>query len=455
MLRALWFFAKIALLAGAIIWLTLQPAHWISITGLGYEVQIQLRFLGFLLLLLVFVATRLDRIWRGFVAVPAVYRRYRWAVKRERGYRTLTDGLVAIAAGDAQAAARLSRQTEKMIPGTPLTRLLTAQTALLNGNAPKARREFASLLDDRSAAFLGVRGLLNETLAEGNYREALDLVRRAETLQPTRQWVIRTLFDLETRNREWLKAERTLRKAEKLGIFDAQGAARHRRAIWTAMSTDAEARGEKAAALKLAQSALSIDPGFTPAVARAARLHDEKGKRRAALKTVEIAWQANPHPDLAGLWMGWSPPSRKSKSIYDAGRDIYNWAKRLDDLNPGHREGRRLLGASALQVKLWKEAREQLTQAMDYRALAKLEREETGSEAKAREWLEMAADAAPDPRWICTACGHGAPEWQALCRHCGHFNSMSWMTPSLDVHEPLKQAVGFSRGILEPPHSRV
>lgn len=455
MLRALWFFAKVAILAGAVIWLTLQDAQWISITGLGYEVQIQLRFLGFLVLVLLFIATRIDRIWRGFIAVPAIYRRYRWAVRREKGYRTLTDGLVAIAAGDAQAAARLSRQTEKMIPDTPLTKLLTAQTALLNGNVPKARREFAGLLDDRSAAFLGVRGLLNETLAEGNYREALDLVRRAETLQPARSWVIRTLFDLETRNREWLKAERTLRKTEKLGIFDAQAAARHRQAIWAAMSADAELQGETAAALKLAQTALTIDPGFTPAAARAARLQDAKGKRRIALKTVEEAWTKNPHPDLAALWMGWSPPSRKSKSIYDAGRDIYNWAKRLDDLNPGHREGRRLLGAAALQVKLWKEAREQLTQAMDYRALARLEREETGSEAKAREWLEMAADAPPDPRWICTACGHGAPEWQALCRHCGHFNSMTWMTPSLDVHEPLQKAVGFSRGILEPPHSRI
>jgi HemY protein len=451
MLRALFFFLKVSLMAAAVIWLTLQPARWVTITGLGYEIQIQAAFLGFLVLLLLFVATRLDRLWRAVISVPHGYRRYRHAARRDKGYRTLTDGLVAIAAGDAQAAARLSQRAENLIPGTPLTKLLTAQTALLNGNAPRARREFADLLDDRSAAFLGVRGLLNETLAEGNYREALDLVRKAEALQPSRGWVIRTLFDLETRNREWLKAERTLKKAAKLGVFDADTAARHRQAIWTAMSADAEAHGETAAALKLAQSALSLDPGFTPAAARAARLANERGKRRAALKIIEIAWEKNPHPDLAALWMSWAPPSRKSKSIYDSGRDVLEWAKKLDARNPDHREGRRLIGNAALQVKLWREAREQLAQAMDYRALARLEREETGNEAKAREWLEMAADAAPDPRWICAACGHGAPEWQALCRHCGHFNSMSWMTPSLDVHEPVKRVANMSHGILEPP----
>jgi HemY protein len=451
MLRALWFFVKVAVAVGLVIWLTLQPAQWVMFTGFGYEVQIQASFLIFLVLLVLFIVTRIDRLWRGFVAVPSVYRRYRWAARREKGYQTLTHGLVAVAAGDAAGARRLSKRAESLVPHTPLTKLLTAQAALLNNDAAKARRHFMDLLDDKAAAFFGVRGLLNETLSTGNYREALDLVRHAEKLQPSRGWVIRTLFDLETRHREWLKAERTLRKAQKLGVFDATTAAQHRQAIWTAMAADAQAQGEQAAALQLAKSALSIDPGFTPAAARAARLSEERGKRRAALKIVQSAWARNPHPELAALWMMWAPPVKKQKSIYDAGRIVYNWAKRLDDMNPGHREGHRLLGNAALNVNLWKEAREQLQAGSDYRGLAKLEQEETGNEGKAREWLEMAHDAPPDPRWTCTSCGHAAPEWQALCRHCGHFNTMSWIVPSADTHAPLKHVANLHHGILEPP----
>ena len=453
MLRALWFFAKVAVLCGVVVWLTLQPAQWVSITGFGYEVEIQASFLIALVLVALFLATRLDRIWRGLVSMPRVYRRHRASTRREKGYHTLTHGLVAIAAGDAEGAARLSKRAENLIPHTPLTKLLTAQSALLNGDAPKARRHFADLLDDKAAAILGIRGLLTETLADGNYREALNLARKAETLHPARTWVIRTLFDLETRHHEWIKAERTLRKALKLGLFDAPAAARHRQAIWTAMSADLQAQGETSAALNLARSALGIDAGFTPAAARAARLSDERGKRRAALKIVETAWSKNPHPELGALWMMWAPPMKKQKSIYDAGRDIYNWAKRLDDMNPGHREGHRLLGNAALQMKLWKEAREQLIAGMDYRGLARLEREETGNDAKAREWLEMAADAPPDPRWTCVSCGHAAPEWQALCRHCGHFNTMTWATPSRDVHTPPQHTGALSHGILEPPRA--
>jgi HemY protein len=451
MLRALWFFAKIAIAVGIVIWLTLQPAQWVTITGFGYEVQIQAGLLLFIAFAALFIATKLDRIWRGFVSMPAVYRRYRWAARREKGYQTLTHGLVAVAAGDAEGAHRLSKRAESLIPHTPLTTLLTAQAALLKGDAAKARRHFMDLLDDKAAAFLGVRGLLNETLASGNHREALDLVRHAEKLQPSRAWVIRTLFDLETRHREWLKAERTLRKALKLGVYDVQTAARHRQAIWTAMAADAQAQEETAAAFQLARSALAIDPGFTPAAARAARLADERGKHRAALKIVEAAWAKNPHPELGMLWMLWAPASKRHKSIYDAGRVTYKWAQRLADLNPDHRESHRLLGQAALQVNLWKEAREQLQAGQDYRGLAKLEQEETGNEGKAREWLEMAHDAPPDPRWTCESCGHAAPEWQALCRHCGQFNMLSWITPSIDAHMPLKHVANLHHGILEPP----
>ena len=93
MLRALWFLLKISMLAGGLIWLAHQPENWVTITagtpvtenppewGLPqtgvYEIQVQSSFLIFLLVFTLFIATRLDRIWRAFVSVPKVLRRYR------------------------------------------------------------------------------------------------------------------------------------------------------------------------------------------------------------------------------------------------------------------------------------------------------------------------------------------------------------------------------------------
>lgn len=448
MLRALWFLAKVAAVTALAVWLVKAPGK-VEIVWQGYLIETTASAFVVFLAIILLTWTLLYRLWRGFVSVPGVYRRYRISALREKGYRAVTEGLVAVAAGDGQAADKFAKRAEHMIPGTPLTRLLTAQTALINGNAPLARREFANLLEDDSAAFFGVRGLLNETLQEGNYREALDLIRRAETLQPKRIWVIRSLFDLETRNREWLKAEKTLRKAEKLGIFTKEDAKRHRQAIWTALA--GESMGSPQVAMRYCESALGLGYAFTPAAVLMARLFDQQDMRRAAVHVVEKAWKENPHPALATLWAAYMPPPKKSKSIYDAGKEIYDWFRKLYDLRPEHRDSKRALGDAAIQARMWKEAREQLVQAMDYKALAKLERLETGNEAKAREWLELAAENPPDPRWVCESCGNSPNDWLALCPRCGAFNKLSWVTPTLEMHEPQKRIAGMEGGFISPP----
>jgi HemY protein len=469
MLRAFWFLVKLSLFAGALIWVTQQPANYVTITaGIPeqdaeqvsrwalpatgvYEIQIQTYFFLFLVLCFLFIVTRLDRIWRAFVSVPKVLRRYRALQKREKGYRAVTQGLVAIAAGDSYGASRLSQRAEILVPGTPLTRLLTAQTALLNGDSAKARREFTALLDDDSAAFLGVRGLLSEAVSAGDHAAALELIRRADKLQPKRVWVVKNLFELETRNRAWLLAERTLRRAEKLGIYSKVEAAAKRQAIWTAMAEEAAAKGDTAAAMRMAESAFNIGHGFTPAAVLLAKLQAQVGKRNAALKTILKGWKANPHPALSALWAAHAPAPGKNVSPYDIGRGNYQWMQHLQKTMPDSRDGLRALGNAALDAKLWKEAREPLTAAQDYRALARLEREEKGDEAKAREWLEMAADAPTEPRWVCGPCGHAAAEWQAVCTHCGQFGASGWSVPVVELHEPLKRAVGYDAGILSPP----
>lgn len=452
MIRALWFMAKLGLVTWLAVFLVRQPGK-VSIEWQGYLIETSFSFLLVSALLVMVLWTLFYRLWRGVVNVPAVYRRYKIATGREKGYRAVTEGLVAVAAGDAQGADKYARRAENMIPGMPLTRLLTAQAALMNGNAPKARREFTNLLEDGSAAFFGVRGLLNETLSEGNYREALDLARRAETLQPRRVWVVRTLFDLETRNREWLRAEKTLRKAEKLGIYSKDDATHHRQAIWTALA--GESMGTPQVAIRYCQSALGLGYGFTPAAVLLARLYDAAGDRKSAIRTVEKAWAANPHPALSTLWAAYAPEGKKGKvvSVYDAHRDVYDWFRKLYDLNPQHRDSMRALGSAATQARLWKEARELLMKAMDYRALAKLERAETGNEARAREWLEQAAENPPDSRWVCTQCGSHANDWSALCPRCGSFDRLAWLTPSVETHDPQRRIAGMETGLISPPVS--
>lgn len=443
MFRAFWFLFKLFALIAGFVWLVERPGtiqmHW-----LGYEIETTVGFAAALLLGVLFIWSLVYRLWRSLVSVPFAYRRWRAAQLREKGYRALTSGFISIAAGDGLSAEKHVRTAQELVPETPLVRLLSAQTALMNGNAPKARREFTHLLEDGEAAFFGLRGLLNEHLHDRNYAEALLLAERAEKLQPRRLWVLRTLFDLQTKNREWRKALLTLKKAEKAGVFPPEAALRHRAALLVALSEKAETQGRASDARSHAREAFSLLPGFPPAALQLARLFRETGKRRAALKTIEKAWEKNPHPDLALLWRDMAPPEKKSFSVYDSGKPAYNWMKKLSDLNPEHHDSRYALGHAALEAGLWREARSNLAGARDYRALARLEQAETRNETRAREWLEQAAEQPAERKWTCTLCHHAGLRWEALCPECRGFNTAEWMIPDSGRGPSLQGGSGFS-----------
>ena len=66
--------------------------------------------------------------------------------RRERGYRALSRGMIAIGAGDVRKAKRHATDAAKLIEGEPLTLLLAAQTAQAAGDAPGARAAFEAML---------------------------------------------------------------------------------------------------------------------------------------------------------------------------------------------------------------------------------------------------------------------------------------------------------------------
>lgn len=448
MVKALWFLARLGALVAAVVWVANRPGN-VHIEWLGYQIDTSVGFLLLCIGLLMFISALLYRMWRAFITVPKIFRRYHSAQNREKGYHAITRGLVAVASGDDREAGKQAKRAAALLPDRALTRLLSAQAALMKGDDATARIEFNALLEDKDAAFFGLRGLLNDARRNNNREEAVRLMRHAEKLQPRRGWIIKMLFAFETEAGDWDKAEQTLSKAVKTGVIDREAGKRHRLAILLARSDDASARGIPHAALSFAKKAFSADPSFTPAAVRLARLLLRTNKRRHAVRVIERAWKDAPHPALVPLWEEAQPPPR-SKKAADPALESYVWSKRLASFAPHHPETKRMLGKAALDAKLWGEARAHLKAARAYRLLAKLEQQETGNESRAREWLELAADAPPRPAWTCESCGHIAPSWTALCPNCRNFNSLIWTVPRVDLHRPA--AVDSSNyELIEPP----
>ncbi len=387
--RALWFLIKLGVLGAVVAYFTANPGR-ATIEFLGWRADMPV---GVLVLAIVVLAGLLaygGRLRRAIAHLPGRYRRYRDRSRQAKGYRALTQGLVAAAAGDANEASRQARRAQALIEDPALTRLLAAQAAQLNGEDDAATRYFESMTEDAETAFLGVRGLMTQALKAGDKARALELAERADRLRPNTPWVLRELLALQVEAGRDEDALATLDRAQKAKAIPAEEAERRRGRLLLETARQKRREGHPRAALKTAERALKADGASVEAVRLAATLMRDEGRAKRALKLVEESWEKAPDPALADLYRELAP----------AGTSALEQVKRFESLlarNREHPESHLALAETALDAQLWGTARHHLEIAAGHgtsprvcRLMARLEEEERGDLEAARTWLARA-----------------------------------------------------------------
>jgi HemY protein len=417
-------------------WFADRPGS-VTIVWQGWRADLSVGALALAAAALAVTAILLHRFWHLIFGAPVRYVRWRRERRRRQGYAALTRGLVAVAAGDPAEARRQARRADVLLEEPPLTMLLAAQTAQLVGDEEQARRHFEAMRRRPETEFLGLRGLIVQSLKRGDRDGALPLLRRARELQPDTAWVQSTAFDLEARRGDWLAAAETLRLAARSEAIAPALAHRHEAAVMLERARVALAAKREDDALALAERAWKIAPDH-PAVAELlAERYLAGDRRRAAIRVIEQAWSRLPRRALARLYARASGAA----TPVDALRAI----ERLAERAPTHPDAALALAEAALDAKLWGEARRYLQPRLAtspstgvYRTMARIEEDERNDLAASRDWLLRASDAAPERGWICSACGHEHVAWQALCASCGAFDRLDWTPPHrADASAPL------------------
>ena len=366
---------------------------------------------------------------------------YRWIVgapfallegwgesRRQRGYRELTQGLAAVAAGDGVEAQKHARKAEQLLAEPALTLLLSAQAAQLNGDRDGARRAFDAMLKDDQMAFLGLRGLIGQSLRDGDQTKALGYAERAFALRPQTPWVVHSLFDMQAQAGQWKAAQETLDSGIRRKVVTADKGRALKALLLVERSREAERGGSESDAQVLAREAFALAPERIAATTRLAELQIKVGDAKRATKTLERGWAVAPHPDLAELSLtasGESEPLKRSGVI-----------RRLVTRTADEIESHLALAKASLEAGLWGEARRQLETAGGTsppvrvcRLMAEVEERANADQAKVHEWLARAAVAPADRSGSCTACGAHHETWRSVCESCGAFGTLQWRAP--------------------------
>jgi HemY protein len=450
MLRALYIFLIVAGLSAVAIWLADNPGslvmHW-----RGYEIRTSF-VVG--LALLVGLAMLVLYIYRAGVAffyTPATVSAFLDTRRQRKGFAALSRGMVAVAAGDALEAKRYAAQAHRLLDALPLTLLLAAQAAQLEGNEEEASKHFSAMLKTPETEFLGLRGLFIQARRAGERDRALAFARRAWETRPRTGWAAQAVFEIETSEENWEAALATLERAQGAKLLTREEARRRRAVLLTAEAMRAEQSAQSQAsessenakerALSFALQAVSLMRDFVPAVALAAQLCADTNRQRRASRLLEDAWTRTPHPALADIYLRLA----EGESAYDR----FSRMRLLAGHNRDHPESRIALARAAIGARDWLSARGALQPLVDgdmqpgatqrvCELMAEIEEGEFGNMGRAREWLARALYAPEDEQWV--GENYRSDKWSPLNPATGEFDALEWKVP----------LVVLSRGIQKP-----
>jgi len=426
-LRTLIWFALAAVAMLAAVWLAERPGN-VIVEWRGWRLDTSLGVLMIAVMVLILLGVALWLVYRWVVGAPGALLEGWGESRRRRGYRELTQGLAAVAAGDGGEAQRHARKAEQLLDEPPLTLLLSAQAAQLNGDRESASRAFKAMLADEEMAFLGLRGLIAQSLRDGNQAQALDYAERAFALKPQTPWVVHSLFDMQAQLHQWKAAQDTLDAGMRRKVVSAERGRTLRALLLVERSRAAEHDGHDNEAIGMAREAFGLAPERIAVASRLAELQIKMGDSKRAMKTLERGWSLAPHPELTALYLraaGENDPLKRVAVVRKLA------AQKPDDL-----ESHLALAQATLDAGLWGEARRHLDAAAGSnpsvrvcRLMAEVEERAQSDQTKVHEWLARAAEAPADKAWRCGACGAHHETWHSVCESCGAFGTLHWRAP--------------------------
>ena len=217
---------KLAVILALAVWLADRPgtAH---IVWHNYVIETSAAFLALAIAAAGFIFYFLFRVWHLMRHGPEIWRLKRKLDKAQQGHRHITEGLIAVAGGDAAEAGQAAVKARKHLGITPATQLLHAQAAQLAGDYQTAKKIFLNLAAESESAVLGYRGLIMEAMRDGDRAEAERLIEKLHRLKPETPWLNLARFELAARKQAWGEADLALGKIAADRLMDPTRARRH------------------------------------------------------------------------------------------------------------------------------------------------------------------------------------------------------------------------------------
>ena len=427
MIRVLFFVLIVFALGLGFAWLADVPGE-VVLTIDNRAVTVPLMVAGVAVVAAIVAAMLFWWIFKVVFTSPQRMQRFFRARRRDRGYQSLSTGIIAAGAGDSASARKMLKQAGGLLDSTtePLLHLLDAQATMLEGDHGTARKKFEAMLEDPETRILGLRGLYMEAQRLGEKDAQRHYAEKAVELAPQLNWASKAALDLKTADGDWDGAIRLLDKQKSTKQITKEEANRKRAVLLTALA-QSNAETDPAKAKSAGLEAHKLAPDFAPASVVAAEAAFRLNETRRGVKVLETTWRKQPHPEVALAYVNARPG--------DSALDRLKRAQRLEELKPNNTESSLIVGQMAMEASEFKAARKAIAAVLRndpresaYMLMADIEDAETGDQGKVREWLSRAVRAQRDPAW--TSDGYVSEKWAPFSPTTGKIDAFEWKVPA-------------------------
>lgn len=450
MTRIVLFLIGIGAVALGVAWIADQNGE-VSLFWDGWRLSTTVPVAMAALLLALAVLMAVWALLSGLLRLPARLRTARIARKTRRGRDAIAKGLIAIGAGDPDAARRHADIAARNASHDPLTLLLAAQSAQLSGDRDSAQRAFRAMAERSDTRLLGLRGLFIEAQRNDDPLHAVAAAEEALKITPSAGWASHAVLGFRCAQGDWGGALAIVERNASSGAIDRATHRRQRAVLLTARALELQA-SDRDAAKATVMEAVKLAPTLIPAVVLAAKFLSENQQTRKAMQLVETAWRAQPHPDLASAYA--------HVRLGDSALERLRRMERLAEMMPDHPEGALGVARIAADAREFAQARAALTPLLAAPTqrvallMAEIERGEHDDEGAARAWTLRAVHAALDPAW--TADGFISEVWRPVSPVTGRLDAFQWTVPvaalpSVHAAEPIETPDPPADRLAPPP----
>jgi HemY protein len=423
MIRIILFLLLIAAAGWGAAWVADQPGQ-VVMTWAGGSASPSLPVFALLVGVAIVTAVLLWSLLRALWRTPGHIKRHRRERRIARGRHAITQGLLAIGHGDSASARAHAEIARRHAAQDPLTLLLHAQSAQLDGDRTAAQRAFRAMAEREDTRLLGLRGLFIEAQRADDPVSAVMIAEEALKLAPSSTWASHAVLGFRCAKGDWTGALAILEANYASHLIDKATYRRQRGVLLTARALELETV-DRDLSRDSVMEAIKLAPTLVPAAVLAGKYESEAHQVRRSMRIVEAAWLAQPHPDLADAYA--------HVKLGDSARQRLVRVETLAAKAPGHIESALALARAAIDATEYARAREALAPFIDAPTqrvamlMAEIERTEHGDSGRARAWTLRAVRALHDPVW--TADGYVSATWRPVSPVSGRLDAFQWQTP--------------------------